>query len=89
MSMGMYQIAKREEHEWRKKQAKEIREMLFRNQQPDSMRAAIKEIKLNLVFKVPDSNDDLEGLKSMVERLDAAMEQMGKGPSLGRSGPLG
>jgi hypothetical protein len=41
ISMGMYQIAKREEQEWRKKQAKEIREMLFRNQQPDSMRAAI------------------------------------------------
>jgi hypothetical protein len=63
--------------------------MLFRNQQPDSMRAAIKEIKSNLVFEVPDSNDDLEGLKSTAERLDAAMEQMGKGPSLGRSGPLG
>jgi hypothetical protein len=87
--MGMYQIAKREEQEWRKKQAKEIREMLFRNQQPDSMRAAIKEIKLNLVFKVPDSDDDLEGLKSAVERLDATIEQMGKNPSLGRFGSLG
>jgi hypothetical protein len=44
---------------------------------------------LNLVFEVPDSDDDLEGLKSAAERLDAAIEQMGKNPSLGRFGPLG
>jgi hypothetical protein len=44
ISKGMFQIAKPEEQEWRLKE--EIREMLFRNQQPGTMRAAIKEIKL-------------------------------------------
>jgi hypothetical protein len=30
ISLGMYQIAKREDKEWRMKQAEEIRAMLFR-----------------------------------------------------------
>jgi hypothetical protein len=86
---GMYQIAKCEKQDWRKKQAEEIREMLFMNQKPESMKMAIKEIKSNLVFEAPDSEAELENLKLASNRLDAAMEKVGSASSLGHPSPVG
>jgi hypothetical protein len=45
--------------------------------------------KSNLKFKVPDNDDDMEGLKLDLNRLEAAMEKMGKASALDRSGPVG
>jgi hypothetical protein len=66
----MYQIAKREEREWRMKQAEEIKAMLFRSPQPAKMshsqktpakmREAIKHIHSNLVFWGSDNDDGVD-----------------------------
>jgi hypothetical protein len=57
ISYGMYQIAKHEEHEWRLKQAEEIKSMLFRSPQSTQMNEAIKHIQSNLVFGGSDTED--------------------------------
>jgi hypothetical protein len=42
ISPGMYRIAERGEQDWRKKQVKEIKMMLFRSPQPQIMKVAIQ-----------------------------------------------
>jgi hypothetical protein len=42
ISQGMYKIAKREEQEWRRKQAEEIKALLLQSPQPKEMRKGIE-----------------------------------------------
>jgi hypothetical protein len=55
ISQGMYKIAVREEKEWRMHQAEEIKSLLFRNSQLDSMREALH-IQSGVVREVPDND---------------------------------
>jgi hypothetical protein len=54
----MFRIAKREELDWRKLQAEEIKAMLFRSPQLGIMREGIKQIQSSVVIEV---DDDIEG----------------------------
>jgi hypothetical protein len=59
ISQGMYQIVAREEHDWRMKQAEEIKSLLSRNSQSDSLQGAILHIQSGVVREIPD-NDGME-----------------------------
>jgi hypothetical protein len=88
ISSGMYQIAKREDSEWRKQQAEEIREMLFRSLQPGCVKVVenfqielasdsslVGEHQLQLGGSKSGS-DDVDDLRSASENLEAALDRM-------------
>jgi hypothetical protein len=77
----MFRIAKREELDWRKLQAEEIKAMLFRSPQPGIMREGIKQIQFNVVIEV---DDDIEGDRELADlqaacgSLDEAISRIGE-----------
>jgi hypothetical protein len=78
ISHRRYQIAKREEQEWRRKQAEEIKAMLFRSPQPASMRDALKSIQPRTVSEPFEEEEEFKELEMASAQLEKSMIQMAR-----------
>jgi hypothetical protein len=79
ISPGMYRLAKSEDCEWRRRQAAEVREMLFRTTQPHRMRDVMEQINSDLNGSV-ESNElhDLDVASMNLEASLRKIESLGK-----------
>jgi hypothetical protein len=80
ISYGMFSLAKSEDQEWRRRQAVEVREMLFRSPQPCQMREVIKQMDVE-VREVPSDIHELEIASLNLEDLLRKMKSLMKKPA--------
>jgi hypothetical protein len=81
ISPGMFQIAKRDDLEWKKKQAEEIKAMLFKSPQPRCVKEALEHIHSEVEIDPIEQDKVMESLNSTLCMLEAAlmrMEKLGK-----------
>jgi hypothetical protein len=77
ISPGMYRIEQREEIDWKKKQAEEIRAMLFHSPRPQIMQKEINRIHEDMMIEAREEVERLADLKEAGDRLKLAMNNVG------------
>jgi hypothetical protein len=77
ISKGNYQSVLREERDWRKKQAEEIKAILFRNPELRAMREAAEHLHSNVVIEGSESEGEIQDLEVACKDLKSALNRMG------------